>query len=63
MPERQRAYFNGKLVTILKGKPGKRGKAEIRNHYGLKQTVDAKELQAIDPREPESRLRYERDVG
>lgn len=55
---RERAYRDGKLVTVLSGRPGKRGKATIRNQFGFVEEVPAKDLEPIPDSEPESRLRF-----
>jgi hypothetical protein len=57
--ERERAYRGSELVTIIKGRIG-RGTVEIRNAHGFIETVKGKELTAIDPREPESKLTFEK---
>lgn len=59
MPERQRAYRGQELVTILKGRPGKRGKVEIRNAFGFKETVNGKDLEPVPESESNAVLRYQ----
>lgn len=58
MPERKRAYRGEEVVTILKGRPGRRGKVEIRNAFGYTETVDGKTLQAIPADEPIAKLKF-----
>jgi hypothetical protein len=58
MPERQRAYRGEEVVTVLKGKPGSRGKVEIRNAFGFTEAVPGKSLKAIPADEPVAKLRF-----
>jgi hypothetical protein len=59
MPERQRAYRGEEVVTILKGKPGGRGKCDIRNAHGYEEkAVPAKTLVPVPEDEPHAVLHY-----
>jgi hypothetical protein len=58
VPERQRAYRNGELVTIISGKLGKRGKVTIRNAFGFEEIVEAKSLEAIKNDDRRAKLKF-----
>lgn len=58
MPERIRARRGQEIVTVLRGKPGKRGKVEIRNSFGYRETINGKELVPVPEDEAEAKLRY-----
>lgn len=58
MPERERAYLDGNLVTILEGRIGRSGKCKIRNQFGFVQEVPAKSLDKIPANDPQAKLVY-----
>lgn len=59
MPERDRATLDGAIVTVLKGKPGRRGTVTIRDQFGYTKDVPGKELEPIPDSEPNAKLKYE----
>jgi len=59
MASRQRAYHKGKLVTIIDGRIGGRGKTKIRTGHGFTEEVPAKELSAVRDDDPRAGFKFQ----